>query len=533
MNLILISIFKNMKINTYKNTFFFILLLFTSSFTFAQLSSQEVDKLVEDNLTKFNTTGIAVGIVKDGKIIYAKGFGVKSLDSKRKVDKNTSFGIGSNSKAFTTAALAILVDEGKLNWTDKVTKYIPEFKMYNSYVTDNFTIEDLLTHRSGLGLGIGDLMIFPDGSNFTTKDIITSFQYFKPTSAFRTKFDYDNLLYLVAGEVIARVSDMSWEDYVQTNIIDKLGMKNSFTKMAEVDKRKNIAQPHSSEKGDLRVINTFKFDPKKLNGAAGSIYSSVNDMSKWMIMHLNHGKYNTDKILFTEQRQAEMWRIHTVKPSGFDARTKTHFEGYGLGWFLKDVNGNIQVSHTGGMPGMLSKVVMIPDLNFGIVILTNTSPGGAYAFSAITQTAVDSYTNLEKVDWTSMYYQYYEQSKSNADSVTVMVWDKVDKNKNIKIDNENFIGTYKDDWFGDVEIFMKENKLWFKSIRSPKLNGPMEFYNANTFAIKWEFTDMDGDAFAMFSLDENGKAIGIKMKGISPNIDFSYDFHDLNFKRIE
>ena len=516
-----------------RTTILLITLLLSTNFVDAQISSQEIDDLVIENIEKFNTVGIAVGIVKDGEIIYAKGFGVKSLDSKKKVDKNTAFGIGSNSKAFTTTALAILVDEGKLKWNDKVTKYIPEFKMYNSYVTENFTIEDLLTHRSGLGLGIGDLMIFPDGSDFTMEDIVSSFQYFKPTSAFRTQFDYDNLLYLVAGEVIARVSGETWEEYVQVNIIDKLEMKNSFTRMAEADKRKNVADPHSSEKGDLRVINTFKFKPEKINGAAGAIYSNVNDMSKWMLMHLNHGTYGKDQTLFTEQRQNEMWRIHTVQPSTFDARTKTHFEGYGLGWFLKDVNGNMQVSHTGGMPGMLSKVVMIPDLDFGVVVLTNTSPGGAYSFSAITQTIVDSYVGLEKVDWTNMYYQYFEQSKSSADSVTLSVWNKVESNKEIKINNKDFIGTYKDNWFGEVKVFLNDGKLWFKSVRSPKLNGPMAFYNANTFAIKWEFTDMDGDAFAMFTLDENGKAIGIKMKGISPNIDFSYDFHDLDFVRIE
>jgi len=522
-----------MNYKTLKTTLLFIAFSLSLNFAQAQISSKEIDDLITENMSKFNTVGVAVGVVKDGKIVYAKGFGVKTLGNKKKVDKNTSFGIGSNSKAFTTTALAILVDEGKIKWTDKVKKYIPEFKMYNSYVTENFTIEDLLTHRSGLGLGIGDLMVFPDGSDFTMDDIISSFQYFKPTSAFRTQFDYDNLLYLVAGEVINRVTGESWEDYVQKNIVNKLGMTNTYTKMSEAEKSKNVASSHSSEKGDLRVINTFKFKPENQNGAAGAIYSSVNDMSKWMLMHLNHGKYGDNKTLFSEQRQREMWTIHTVEPKAFDARTKTHFKGYGLGWFLEDVNGYMQVSHTGGMPGMLSKVIMIPDLNFGVVVLTNTSPGGAYAFSAISQTIVDSYTGLDKVDWTNLYYLYSQQSKNVADSVTVNVWKKVAENKNIKINNDDFIGTYKDNWFGEVKIFMKDGKLWFKSVRSPKLNGPMSFYNANTFAIKWEFTDMDGDAFAMFTLDENGKAIGIKMKGISPNIDFSYDFHDLDFVRID
>jgi len=186
--------------------------------TFAQITSTEVDHLVEKAMAKFNVAGVAVAIVKDGKIIHEKGYGVKSVDTKQKVDENTNFAIASNSKAFTTAALALLVEEGKLSWNDKVIKYIPEFRMYNEYVTGNFNIQDLLTHRSGLGLGAGDLMIFPDGSDFTVNDIIANLQYLKPVSAFRTKFDYDNLLYLVAGEIIARVSGMTWEAFVSKRI---------------------------------------------------------------------------------------------------------------------------------------------------------------------------------------------------------------------------------------------------------------------------------------------------------------------------
>ena len=171
--------------------------------------------------------GIAVAVVKDGKIIHAKGYGVRSLNTMQKVDENTLFGIASNSKAFTVAALGILVDEKKIKWDDKVTDYIPEFRMYNPYVTEEFTIRDLLTHRSGLGLGAGDLMFWPDSSNFTKKDMIHNLRYLKAVSGFRTKFDYDNNLYMVAGEVVARVSGMSWEDFIQTRILNPLGMTAS------------------------------------------------------------------------------------------------------------------------------------------------------------------------------------------------------------------------------------------------------------------------------------------------------------------
>ncbi|MBP6551457.1 MAG: beta-lactamase family protein, partial [Flavobacterium sp.] len=200
------------------------LLLLISCNSFAQISEKQVDELVENTLKSFNVPGIAVAIVKDGKVVLSKGYGIKSILTKEKVDANTLFGIASNSKAFTTTALAMLVDEKKINWDDKVTQYLPDFKMYNEYVTQEFTIRDLVTHRSGLGLGAGDLMIWPDGSDFTTTDIIHNLQYLKPVSAFRTKYDYDNLLYIVAGEVIAKVSGKSWCNFIEERIMKPLEM---------------------------------------------------------------------------------------------------------------------------------------------------------------------------------------------------------------------------------------------------------------------------------------------------------------------
>ena len=517
-----------------KSSLFYLVLctLFIPNISFAQITSAEVDQLVENALQKFNVAGTAVAIVKDGKIIHNKGYGLKSVDTKEKVNEYTLFGIASNSKAFTTTALALLVEEGKLSWTDKVKDYIPEFKMYNAYVTENFNIQDLLTHRSGLGLGIGDLMLFPDGADFTIDDILSSFQYFKPESAFRTKFDYDNLLYLVAGEVIKRVSGMEWEQFVAKRIFQPLGMDNTYASILLVKNKNNLATPHSTSTGTIRTVNNFDH---MINGAAGGILSNVDDICQWMLVHLNKGKYgeNLEKELFKEESQSEMWKIHTTLPANRNPRYNTHFAGYGLAWGLKDVKGNMEVSHTGGLPGMLSRTVLIPDLNLGVIVLTNTESGGAGLFRAVSQTIVDSYLGLDDFHWTDKYYEYLQARGSVGDSVTTQVWKVVNSNKNHAIQKENYLGIYQDKWFGKIEIFEKDNQLWFKSYRSPKLNGPMFFYKANTFAIKWEYQDMNADAFASFCLDENGKAQSIKMKGISPNIDFSFDFPDLDLRRVE
>jgi CubicO group peptidase (beta-lactamase class C family) len=506
-------------------------ILFTSATAFAQITSQKIDLLMEDALVKFKVAGASIAIVKDGKVIHQKGYGVTSVATKKLVNEYTNFQIASNSKAFTTAALSILEDEGKLKWTDKVKDHIPEFKMYNDYVTENFNIQDLLTHRSGLGLGAGDLMFFPDGSNFTIKDVLTSFQHFKPVSAFRTKFDYDNLLYIMAGEVIARVSGMSYEAFVQKRIIEPLQMNNTFVGSLLKDKT-NLATPHSSESGTIKIIDAYDIG---MGSAAGGIFSNVSDMSKWMLMRLNKGKYGDDlkTTMFSLKNHNEMWRLHTVEETNLDPRYNSHFKGYGLGWDLADVKGNLKVSHTGGLPGMLSKVTMYPDMNLGIVVLTNTENGGGGLFTAVTNIIADSYLGMDDFGWTDKLVEWMKQDKNTGDDVSKKVWEKVDSAKNIKVKNEDYIGVYEDKWFGKVEVLLKDKQLWIKCMRSPKLNGPMAFYNANSFAIKWEYQAMNCDALAMFSLDETGKAQSIKIKGISPNIDFSFDFQDLDLKRVD
>jgi len=347
-----------------------------------------------------------------------------------------------------------------------------------------------------------------------------------------TSFDYDNLLYIVAGEVVARVSGMSWEDYVQTQILNPLEMNKSYSSISRIKDKSNLATPHSTENGKIKTISPFE---EMANGAAGGIISNVNDLCNWMLVQLNNGKYgdNLEKQIFSEDRQKEMWKIHSLLPVNNSSRYNSHFAGYGLGWMLSDINGKMKVSHTGGLPGMLSITVLIPDLDFGIVILTNTANGGGGVSRTVSQTIIDSYLGLDEFNWLDHYYQFYQKKENKGDKVSAQVWEKIKTANSKHVDLKQFIGVYEDNWFGKIEVLIKRDKLWFKSYRSPKLNGQMFFYNANTFAIKWEYQDMNADAFAMFNLDEEGKAQSLKMKGISPNIDFSFDFQDLDLKRIK
>jgi len=496
-----------------------------------EINSNEIDKLVEKTMKVFEVPGIAVGIVKDGALIHSKGYGVRSLITKEAVTPNTLFGIASNSKAFTSASLGILIDEGKLNWDDKVIDFIPEFRLYNSYVTEEFTIRDLLTHRSGMGLGAGDLMIWPDGSDFTTNDIIHNLRYLKAISGFRTKYDYDNLLYIVAGEIIKRVSGISWESFVEERIMKVLGMNNSASSYNRLKDKSDVIDPHARIGG--KVIPVDRTTGEIMN-AAGGIYSSISDMSKWIIMQLNNGKFgeNKDKQLFSEKVQHDMWSPQTIIPVRNKGHYNTNFSSYGLGWRLSNVKAFKEVSHTGGMAGMVTIVNLIPELNLGIMVFTNQQSSGA--FMAICNTIKDYYLELENTDWVEKYSIAENNATGNADNITKKVWDEVFSNKDNKnIDFDKFTGTYKDNWFGEIIISNKDGRIWWESKRSKGLKGEMYYYKANTFVVKWTDRSMDADSFVLFELDYEGIPSGIKMKAISPITDFSYDFHDLNFYRIK
>ena len=277
------------------------------------ITSPQIDSLVNLTMKVFNVPGIAVAVVKDDMVIHLKGYGVSSIATGKKMDENTLFGIASNSKAFTSAALGILVDEGKLTWNTKVIDIIPEFRLYNSYVTEDFNIKDLLTHRSGLGLGAGDLMMWPDSASFTRQDIINNLRYLKQTSSFRTKYDYDNLLYIVAGVVVERVSGTTWEEFIEERIMQPLGMTMSAASINRLKDRTNIIDAHVPVNGVLQVVAKHESD---VHNPAGGIFSSVADMSKWVIMQMNNGKYGKDleKQIFSEEVHNEMWTPQTIIP---------------------------------------------------------------------------------------------------------------------------------------------------------------------------------------------------------------------------
>jgi len=510
----------------------FIVLVFSISVGHAQvLSSAQIDSLVNLTLKTFDVPGIAVAVVKDGKVIHAKGYGVRSLKTNLPVDENTLFGIASNSKAFTSAALGMMVDEGKLKWDDKVIDYIPEFRMYDPYVTNAFTIRDLLTHRSGLGLGAGDLMFFPDGNKFTKEEMIKNIRYLKQVSGFRTQYDYDNNMYIVAGEVLARVAGMSWEDFIEKKIMEPIGFTTSKASWSRVKNNPNIIDAHVPFNGKVQAI---AHDWSENANAAGGIMSNLTDLSKWVILQMNNGKYGEGltKKLFSEEVHDDMWAAQTVIGVGGPGTYNTHFAAYGLGWFLNDTKGYKQVSHTGGLLGTVTQVTLLPELKLGIIVLTNQQSGAA--FTAITNTIKDGYFGITGKDRVKQYHDNVVRNEKEAKDITDGIWRAIDstqKANKVKPNTALYAGNYVDNWFGTVNITEKDGGLRFTSEKSPRLTGQMMPYKGSTWIVKWDDRSFDADAYVVFSLDSEGKASSITMKAISPLTDFSFDFHDLDLKR--
>src|SRR5690606_21462996 len=395
------------------------------------------------------------------------------------------------------------------------------------YVTENFTVRDLVTHKSGLGLGAGDLMVWPDGHDFTPEDIINNIHFLQPVSDFRTKYDYDNLLYIIAGVIIERVSGKSWTDFIEENFVHPLGMNRTAASWNTLKDRSNVIAPHVPFDGKLKVVDRYT---NSIFDAAAGIYSNVDDLAKWVQFQLDYGKTKEGKPLVSEAKMKELSKPQTLMPVSTREPYHTLFKAYGLGFALEDVVGKLQVSHTGGLEGIVTQIIMVPQLDLGIIVLTNQQEG--VAFMAISNTIKDFYLGLPEKDWVKEYEELISKRKGDADKITDKVWQTVEQNKKSKYpDTKNLIGTYKDNWFGEIIISDEKGKLRFTSKRSSQLKGDMFYYKDNTYVVKWDNAYLHADAF-VFVQTENGKITGLKMEPISPLTDFSYDFQDLDFVKV-
>ncbi|UCE04547.1 MAG: beta-lactamase family protein, partial [bacterium] len=363
-----------------------------------------LDPYIQQAMKDWQVPGLAIGIVKDDSLIFAKGYGVRELGKEAKVDEHTIFAVASNTKAFTAALLGMLVDEGKINWDDHVVDYMREFQMYDPYITREINIKDLLTHRSGLPTFGGDHLWI--GSTRSRGDIIARIRYLKPTAPFRTKFQYQNLMFLVAGQLIPKITGQSWDDAIKQRIFKPLDMVESVTTMKELKAKKNMTTPHEVVAGKVVPV---EYDYTDNTGPAGAIKSNVVDMAQWMRLNLNGGVFNGKQILSSKVIR-EMHTIQFPLPiSSFsEEKLETRFAGYGLGWRIYDYKGRKIISHSGGLSGMISYQVLAPEENLGVIVLTNFAPNSLPRI--LTYRILDAFLGEPEQDWNVIYLEQKKQS---------------------------------------------------------------------------------------------------------------------------
>ncbi|GIU80991.1 MAG: serine hydrolase [Acidobacteria bacterium] len=504
---------------------FLILILAFSVLVSAQYDSKlaEIDNYIQQTQADWNVPGIAVAIVKDGKTIFAKGYGVRELGKPEKVDENTLFAIASNSKAFTTAALAILIDEGKISgWDEKVSTYLPEFQLFDPYATRELTIRDLVCHRSGLDTFSGDLLWYE--TTYTPDEILRRVRYLKPVSSFRSKYGYQNLMYIAAGRIIEKVSGKSWGEFIKERILLPLGINRTTTTVRDI--KENYASPHNeSGGGKLRPLPLGNID--NAIGAAG-LNSSVADMTKWLLLQLGRGKFG-EKRIYSEQRAGEMWSpcmIIGVNPFPPKEAPTQIFSGYGLGWFISDYRGKKLISHSGGLDGMISQTAIMPAEDLALVVLTNSE---TRASLAIRNKILDVFLNAPARDWSKEYLkQAMQQRERKAEEDKKADASRIPNTKPT-LPLEKYAGIYSSQMYGDVQITQENGKLVMRFLPAPNFVADLEHWHYDTFLIKWRSSVNYNfpRGWVTFVIDKNGTPDELKID--QPNDDFW--FYELELKR--
>lgn len=463
----------------YIRSFSLFLVAFTSvTYVFAQPAPLSgFDEYADKARRDWEVPGMAIAIVKDDKIVFAKGYGVRKIGENTPVDEKTLFAIGSSSKAFTSAAIAILVDEGTLKWDDRVTKYLPEFETYDPYVTRELTIRDLLTHRSGLERG--DQLWY--GTENSREEILRRTRFIKPTWSLRSTFGYQNLMYLAAGQVVEKVTGKTWDAFVAERIFSPLGMNDSNTSITAFKTGGNVSTPHSKVDDKVVAIPWRKIDNI---APAGSINSSVTDVAQWIRVQLGQGTFDGKKV-FSAATAREMHMPQTViRLEGAQGLTypEAHFLNYGLGWFLSDYKGRKVVEHGGAIDGMRAEVAIVPEEKLGVVVLTNL--GGSVVSMPLLYRIIDAYIGSPQKDWSAEMLKSYKTLIDQAASAQKKAEAERVMGTKSSHDLSGYAGTYNNELYGDVRVTEDNGKLRIQF--GPAFVGSMELWHYDTFRVTFD-----------------------------------------------
>jgi CubicO group peptidase (beta-lactamase class C family) len=515
---------------------FVLLTLAIFSAPLAAAPPSDFDARVESLRTKIGVPGMAIAIVENGEATLARGYGVSKMGADALVDADTIFPTGSTGKAFTTAALATLVDAGKITWDDKVIDRLPGFQMYDPWVTREMTIRDLLVHRSGLGLGAGDLLFVPRGS-ITRAEAVKRLRYIKPATSFRSGYAYDNILYMVAGQLIEAVSGKTWEEYVREHVLLLAGMTRSTSDNDSRYATPNRAYPHARASGRVRGTGALqqlneRDELGRAAAPAGGLAISANDMTKWLALQLARGKLPSGDKLFSEAAHAEMWKPEVILPISTRNEalklTEPMFEAYALGWDVKDYRGARIISHGGAVLGFQSVVVLVPDKNVGFAIEIN-SEDGEIALGLMYE-LLDHYLGFPENGWPEKFAAYKQDRLAGAVKALDAVSAKPAK-VGPSLPLARYAGVYADPWYGNIEVAVQGKSLAIDFKSTPRMGGRLEHWQYDTFITRFEDTTIE-PAYVTFGLDVDGRVARVTLKPVSPLADFSYDYADLLFTPV-
>jgi CubicO group peptidase (beta-lactamase class C family) len=483
----------------------------------------KLDKYLQKAMADWNVPGMSIAIVNKDSILWTGSYGVADVRNKQAVDSHTLFAVASNTKSFTSAALAMLVDDGIIHWDDKVVKHLPWFQMYDPYVTGQMTIRDLLTHRSGLKTFSGDLIWY--GSNYSREEVIRKAAFLKPAFGFREQFGYSNIMYMAAGEIIPAVTGFSWEEYIRHKLLYPLQMNRSVLSVAELEGMDNVAQPHTYINNQAVAIPWLDWDNM---GPAGSLISSAHDMSNWLIMNLNEGVFKQDTML-SDQRIFEMQTAITSLPvsKAFNARfPSTHFRAYGLGWSLMDYLGHKIITHNGGYDGMISQTIQIPEAGLGCVILTNSLSNLYYP---VMYTLLDLLLhNPANRDWSSEILEQVKKGEQTAEAKKSDWEGKRKTGTKPSVGMDVFSGYYGCPIYDTVEVYRSQGTLFMQFSRSEGFRGRLTHWHFDTFEL--EFPDFPSlpKGYVTFFLNREGKPDELQIYLDNPD----FDFTELELKRL-
>jgi len=481
-----------------------------------------VERAVDEAVARYDLPGIAVGVIEDGKVAAVVARGELAAGSGEPVTPEALFKIASNSKAMTAAVLARLVDQGRLRWDDPVVKHLPQFRMHDPWVTANMQVRDLLVHNSGLGLGAGDLMLWPEPNDFTRADIIAGLAHLEPVTSFRSGYAYDNLLYVVAGEVAAAAGGKPYAQLVREEVFAPLGMDGCRVGSWNAGEAGPIARPHRRVDGrNLPAPPERGVVPDITSMAAGGIRCSLEDMLRWVGAWLDPAQ----PWLSAEQRQ-QAWTGHMPMPVGRRMREwdNSHFHAYGYGWRLSDMDGQWKVAHTGTLSGMYSSVILLPDLRTGIVILINGEAEDAR--TVLGQVLAKRYTRPDPALDVAHYAALLEREHALRRQAEPAP-DTRARRPATRREAAALLGIWRDPWFGEVALCPRADGIGFASVRSPRMRGRL-MRVGERWLLDWDDDGLDAEAW-LHPPEAGGGTL--RLSKVDPEADFSYDYQDLRFVR--